>query len=114
MQKQTPTASSIHPMPWCAAARARGGAEFGAGLARVGGLDDPAVAAEGFGGQRAVGTVGQGFRAVHFIEMGFVDFGGRGAAAAAHPAPRVCGAQAVLQLVTAVLMLPVPTVASLG
>jgi hypothetical protein len=66
-------------VPRCAAGGARGGAEFGAGLARVGGLEDFASAAgaevvgRGFA-RRAAGTVGQGFRAVHFVEMGFVDF----------------------------------------
>ena len=65
-------------MPWRAAAGARRGAEFGAGLAGVGGLEDFAagaragVVARGF----AAGAVGQGFRAVHFVEMGFVDAGG--------------------------------------
>jgi hypothetical protein len=63
-------------MPRCAAAGSRRGAEFGARLARVGGLEDFAagirarVVARGF----AAGAVGQGFRAVHFVEMGFVDF----------------------------------------
>ena len=78
-----------------AAAGARGGAEFGAGLARVGGLEDLAagvtgvwaVVARGFARRGAAGAIGQGFRAVHFVEMGFVDFGG-GAAGAAHPTPR--------------------------
>ena len=63
-----------------AAAGAWKGAEFGAGLARVGGLEDLAagggrrVVARGFSRGRAAGTEGQGFRAVHFVEMGFVDF----------------------------------------
>jgi hypothetical protein len=61
-------------MPRSAAAGARGGAELGAGLAGVGGLDDPAGTAERFCGEVALGAVGQGFRAVHFVEMGFVDF----------------------------------------
>src|SRR6266850_2285355 len=67
-------------VPWCAAGGARGGAEFGAGLARVGGLEDLASAARtdvvgrGFARRRAAGAIGQGFRAVHFVEMGFVDF----------------------------------------
>jgi hypothetical protein len=72
------------------AGRARGGAEFGAGLARVGRLKDFASAAGAdvvkrrFSWARAVGAEGQGFRAVHFVEMGFVDFGsGAGATAAA-------------------------------
>ena len=72
------------PMARRAAAGARGGAEFGAGLARVGGLEDLAagvtgvwaVVVRGFAGRRAAGAIGQGFRAVHFVEMGFVDFGG--------------------------------------
>ena len=58
-----------------AAAGARGGAELGAGLAGVGGLEDFAAAAglglAWFGAARAEG---QGFRAVHFVEVGFVDF----------------------------------------
>jgi hypothetical protein len=66
-------------MPRCAAGGARGGAEFGAGLARVGGLEDFAPAAgfdvvgRGFARRRAAGTIGQGFRAVHFVEVGFVN-----------------------------------------
>ena len=61
-----------------AAAGARGWAELRAGLARVGGLEDFAAAGVGRGLARplAAGAVGQGFRAVHFVEMGFVDFGG--------------------------------------
>ena len=69
-----------------AAARARGGAEFRAGLARVGGLEDFAAGAGGFGlgfaRRGAAGTEGEGFGAVHFVEMGFVDAGGRGTTAA--------------------------------
>jgi hypothetical protein len=61
-----------------AAGGAGGGAELGAGLARVGGLEDFAAAGIGRGLARplAAGAVGQGFGAVHFVEMGFVDFGG--------------------------------------
>src|SRR5882672_9895371 len=71
-------------VPRCAAGGARGGAEFGAGLARVGGLEDFAAAARTdvigrrFARRWAAGTVGQGFRAVHFVEVGFVDAGGGG------------------------------------
>jgi hypothetical protein len=66
-------------MPRCAAGRARGGTEFRAGLARVGRLKDFAAAgtlvvARRFARGVAAGTIGQGFRAVHFIEMRFVDF----------------------------------------
>ena len=67
-------------MPRCAAGGAGGGAEFGAGLAGVGGLKDFAAAAGGRGVKRgfsrggAVGAIGQGFGAVHFVEMGFVGF----------------------------------------
>ena len=67
-------------MSRCAAGGAGGGAEFGAGLARVGWLEDFAAGAcadvvgRGFARWRAAGAVGQGFRAVHFVEMGFVDF----------------------------------------
>src|SRR4030081_56263 len=67
-------------MPRCAAGGARGGAEFGAGLARVGGLEDFAsgggigVVGRTLALRRTAGTVGQGLRAVHFVEMGFVDF----------------------------------------
>jgi hypothetical protein len=73
-------------MPWRSATRSRRGAELRAGLARVGGLDDFAagawvVVARGF----AAGAVGQGFRAVHFVEMGFVDAGG--AATCGPPTP---------------------------
>jgi hypothetical protein len=64
-------------VPRRAAAGARGGAELGAGLARVGGLEDFGAAGE-FGLARfgAAGAVGQGLRGVHFVEVGFVDFGG--------------------------------------
>ena len=71
-------------MPRGAAAGAGGGAEFGAGLARVGGLEDLAAAGwvcvvgRGFAWRGAAGAEGQGLRPVHFVEMGFVDF--RGAA----------------------------------
>ncbi len=67
-------------MPRRAAGRAGGGAEFGAGLARVGWLEDFAagarldLVARRFGRRRAAGAMGQGLRAVHFVEMGFVDF----------------------------------------
>ena len=67
-------------MSRCAAGGAGGGAEFGAGLARVGRLEDFAAAARrgvvgrGFARRRAVGAEGQGLGAVHFVEMGFVDF----------------------------------------
>ena len=66
-------------MPRGAAAGAGRRAELLAGLAGVGGLDDPAGTAEGFLRFGAVGTEGQGFGAVHFVEMGFVDFGGTAA-----------------------------------
>src|SRR5450432_1283284 len=71
------------PVSGRAAGGARGGAEFGAGLARVGRLEDLAAAARsrrvvgrGFARAGAAGAIGQGFRAVHFIEVRFVDFGG--------------------------------------
>ena len=63
-------------MPRRAAGRARRGAELGAGLPGVGGLEDFAAAAwigvvaRGFSAR----AERQGFRAVHFVEMGFVDF----------------------------------------
>jgi hypothetical protein len=57
-----------------ATTRSRGRTELRAGLAGVGGLDHLARAAERFYGLRALGTEGQGFRAVHFVEMGLVDF----------------------------------------
>jgi hypothetical protein len=62
-------------MPRRAAAGAWGGAELGAGLAGVGGLNDPAGAAERFLRLSAAGAEGQGFGAVHFVEVGLVDFG---------------------------------------
>src|SRR5258708_40095499 len=68
-------------MPRCAAAGARGGAEV-VGFAGGGRLIDLAfaagadVVARRFARGRAVGTVGQGFRAVHFVEVGLVDAGG--------------------------------------
>ena len=68
------------PMPRRTARGARGGPELRAGLAGVGGLEDLAAGAgvvgRGFARRRAVGAEGQGFRAVHFVEMGFVDFRG--------------------------------------
>src|SRR5205085_5781232 len=78
------------PMPRRAAAGAGGGAEFGAGLARVGWLEDfaagaRALVARRFARVRAAGPIGQGFRAVHFVEMGFVDFGGGGGTARGAP-----------------------------
>ena len=71
-------------MPRRAAGGAWGGAELRAGLARVGGLED--FAAAGWAGVvarrlawgGAARAVGQGFGAVHFVEMGFVDFRGGG------------------------------------
>src|ERR1700684_334240 len=59
------------PMPRRAAGGARGGAEFGTGLARVGGLEDTACGVGAdvvgrFARRRAIRAVGQGFRAVHF------------------------------------------------
>ena len=64
-------------MPRCTAARSWCGAELGAGLAGVGGLEDFAAAGVGRGFARPFATraVGQGFGAVHFVEVGFVDFG---------------------------------------
>ena len=67
-------------MPRSTTAGTGGGAELRAGLARVGGLEDFAAAgrgrvvARGFSRIGAVGTEGQGLRAVHFVEVGFVDF----------------------------------------
>jgi hypothetical protein len=65
-------------MPGRAAGGAGGGAELGAGLARVGGLEDfaSAVLSDVAAGRpaRAARAEGQGFRAVHFVEMGLVDF----------------------------------------
>jgi hypothetical protein len=69
-------------VPRLAAGGAGGGAELGAGLARVGWLEDfasggrTAVVGRGFARRRAAGAIGQGFRAVHFVEVGFVDAGG--------------------------------------
>jgi len=61
-------------MPRCTAARSWCGAELGAGLAGVGGLEDFAAGAEvGLAGLCAVRAEGQGLRAVHFVEVGFVD-----------------------------------------
>lgn len=48
-------------------------AELGAGVLRVGGLDDAAVLAERFGGQGALAAERQRFRAVHLVEMRLVD-----------------------------------------
>jgi hypothetical protein len=68
-------------MPRRAAARSRRGAELRPRLARVGRLEDFTAAAatriveRGFARAGTIGTVGQGFRAVHFVEVGFVDAG---------------------------------------
>src|SRR6266403_2992191 len=75
-------------MPRCAAAGAGGGAELGAGLARVGWLEDFAsgawarVVGRRFG---AAWAIGQGLGAVHFVEVGFVNF--RGATTRGPPTP---------------------------
>jgi hypothetical protein len=68
-------------MPRRAAAGAWRGAELRTGLARVGGLEDFAAAgvARGLARSLAAGAEGQGFGAVHFVEVGFVDFGGAAA-----------------------------------
>src|SRR4051794_34377619 len=66
------------PMPRRAAARSRRRPELRAGLPGVRRLDDPACAAERLLRLGAFGAEGQGFGAVHFVEMGFVDFGGGG------------------------------------
>src|SRR5882757_10012000 len=102
---QEGTGDAVPPLPLlpsttmsrCAAGGARGGAEFGAGLARVGGLEDFASAAgaevvgRGFA-RRATGTVGQGFRAVHFVEIGLVDARcGRAVVVAFTPTPTAFG-----------------------
>jgi hypothetical protein len=65
-------------MPRCTSTRSRRWPELWPGLARVGGLEDFAAAgvARGLGWPLAAGAVGQGFGAVHFVEMGFVDAGG--------------------------------------
>ena len=85
------------PMPRGAARRSRRGAEFGTGLARVGGLEDLAAGGwtllVGRGFASAAGAEGQGFRAVHFVEMGFVDAGRAGTTRGFHPTPRAGGAR---------------------
>ena len=72
-------------MPGRAAARARRRAELRAGLARVGGLNHLAGAAEWFFRQLAARAVGEGLGPVHFVEMGFVDAGGDGGTARGAP-----------------------------
>src|SRR5262249_45788106 len=67
-----------------AAARARRGTELRSGVARVAGLDDLAVAAVWLPRQDADRAIGQGFRAVHLVELGLVNFG---AAATRGPPP---------------------------
>src|SRR5204862_7573268 len=70
-------------MPRRAAAGTRGGAELGAGLARVSWLEDfGAAAGRRFLRGGAARPIGQRFRAVHFVEVGFVDARGRGTGAA--------------------------------
>ena len=71
-----PSLSLLPPAPvsWLAA----GGAAEG-GFARGGGLEDAAfrtwarVVGREFAGRGAAGAMGQGFRAVHFVEVGVVD-----------------------------------------
>src|ERR1035438_8095819 len=71
-----------------AAGGAGGGAELGAGLARVGWLEDFAAATRCILVARRfawVGAIGQRFRAVHFVEMGLWTFE---PARLAHSSPR--------------------------
>ena len=83
-------------MPGRAAAGARCRAELRAGLARVGGLEDFAsgvlarVVGRGLARRRAAWAIGQGFGAVHFVEVGFVDAGG-GVSTTRGPPPRPRG-----------------------
>src|SRR6202795_4574679 len=86
------------PMPRRTAARSGRWSKLRPGLARVGWLDDfAAAAAAGVGVvARRVGAaraIGQVFRAVHFVEMGFVDAAGRGTVSAERflPPPSACG-----------------------
>src|SRR3954468_3876145 len=84
------------PMSRRATARSRARPELRTRLPRVGRLDHLAGAAERFFRQGAGGAEGQGFGAVHFVEMGFVAFGGgvgTGRADGFHPTPRACGAR---------------------
>jgi hypothetical protein len=62
-------------MPRRGAGRAGSRAELRTRLLGVAGLDDLASLAERFFGQRAARAVGQRLRAMHFVEMGFVDLG---------------------------------------
>ena len=65
-------------MPRCAAARTWCWPKLWPRLARVGGLEDFAAAgvARGLARPLAARAEGQGFGAVHFVEVGFVDAGG--------------------------------------
>src|SRR3954468_7884815 len=85
-------------MPRGAAAGARGGAEFGSRLTRIGRLEDLAIRAGpdlvedrlARARCRAAGTVRQRFRTVHFVEVGFVGTrtgGGRASGASALALP---------------------------
>jgi hypothetical protein len=74
MQPQSLPLLPPTPVPRRTAARSWRWTKLRAGLAGVGGLDHLAGAAERFDGFGGLGAVGQGFRAVHFVEMGFVDF----------------------------------------
>jgi hypothetical protein len=72
---------------------AAGGAAEG-GFAGGGRLEDAAfrtrvrVVGRGFARGRAVGAIGQGFRAVHFVEVGSVDAEGGTGTARGMPSPR--------------------------
>src|SRR4249919_2890267 len=85
------------PMPRRATTGTRRRPELWPRLAGVGGLEDFAAAGVGRGFARPFATraVGQGFGAVHFVEVGFVDLGRRGGwtTAAAHPALCAYGAR---------------------
>jgi hypothetical protein len=78
-------------MPRCPASGAGSGAEFRSGLARVGWLEDLASGAfariipRRFVWAGAAWTIGQGFRAVHFVEVGVVDAGGADSTARGMP-----------------------------
>src|SRR5258707_15781429 len=84
-------AASLPLLPPAPMPRLAAGGPAEDGFARGGWLEDAAlrirsrIVGRGFARRRAAGAIGQRFRAVHFVEVGFVD--ARGAASTARGMP---------------------------